>query len=73
MNKIIIVNRENEEEVYYERMFEEGTEASKYFNLLKIDYANRKDEFYDKDKEVKYSDIKVVLDLDGETSYFTIG
>lgn len=75
MFDIKIVNRNNEDEVLNTRNFgQDSVGAEKYFNLLKTDYATRKDEYYDKDKEIKYSDIKVnLLQDDKIINYFMVG
>lgn len=47
--------------------------AQKYFNLLKQDALMHKNDYYDIDEEIKYSDIKYELLKDEEViEYFTI-
>lgn len=47
--------------------------AQKYFNLLKQDALMHKNDYYDIDEEIKYSDIKYELLKDEEIiEYFTI-
>lgn len=47
--------------------------AEKYFNLLKQDALMHKNDYYDIDEEIKYSDIKYVLSKDDEEiEIFTI-
>ena len=75
MFSIKIVNRNKSGEVLNIREFgEDSASAEKYFNLLKADYATRKDEYFDKDKEIKYSDIRVnLLENDEIINYFMVG
>lgn len=48
--------------------------AQKYFNLLKQDALMHRNDYYDIDEEIKYSDIKYSLLKDNEEiEYFTIG
>ncbi len=47
--------------------------AQKYFNLLKQDALMHKNDYYDIDEEIKYSDIRYELLKDEEViEYFTI-
>ena len=47
--------------------------AEKYFNLLKQDALMHKNDYYDIDEEIKYSDIKYILSKDDEEiEIFTI-
>lgn len=47
--------------------------AQKYFNLLKQDALMHKNDYYDIDEEIKYSDVKYELLKDEEViEYFTI-
>lgn len=56
------------------RNFKKNEEkAQKYFNLLKQDALMHKNDYYDIDEEIKYSDIKYELLKDEEViEYFTI-
>lgn len=73
MYKVTITDiRDNE--VLVSRNFKDNEEkALKYFNLLKQDAVVRKNDYYDIDEEIKFTDIKFsLLKDDEETDYFTV-
>lgn len=73
MFKVTIIDK-RDDEVLTSRNFKNNQEkAEKYFNLLKQDALMHRNDYYDIDEEIKYSDIKYVLfKNDEEIEIFTI-
>lgn len=73
MYKVEMIDK-RDDSVISSRGFKNNEEkAEKYFNLLKQDALMHKNDYYDVDEEIKYSDIKYVLLKDEEEiEIFTI-
>ena len=73
MFKVIITDK-IDETILVSRNFKNNEDkAFKYFNLLKQDAMLRRNDYYDIDEEIKFSDIKLSLYKDDEElEYFTI-
>ncbi|MBQ2870810.1 hypothetical protein IJE86_03800 [bacterium] len=73
MFKVIITDK-RDETILVSRNFKNNEDkAFKYFNLLKQDAMLRRNDYYDIDEEIKFSDIKLSLYKDDEElEYFTI-
>ena len=74
MYSVKLFNKKNDELIEERKYNEDSNRAEEYFNLLKTDFINHKTDYYDIEKDIKYSDIKVSLFKDDdEINYFTIG
>lgn len=73
MYKVEMIDK-RDDSIISSRGFKNNEEkAEKYFNLLKQDALMHKNDYYDVDEEIKYSDIKYVLLKDEEEiEIFTI-
>ena len=73
MFKVIITDK-RDETILVSRNFKNNEDkAFKYFNLLKQDAMLSRNDYYDIDEEIKFSDIKLSLYKDDEElEYFTI-
>lgn len=74
MFTVKIINKKDDEVIYLRNFKSLEEKAEKYFNLLKQDAVAHRNDYYDIDEELKYSDLKYIYSKDDEEiSYFTIG
>ena len=73
MYYVKMVDKRDDSQISSRNFKSNEEKAQKYFNLLKQDALMHKNDYYDIDEEIKYSDIKYELLKDEEiTEYFTI-
>lgn len=75
MYKIKIVDRTTENDILFEKDFyKDEIKAINSYEAFKNNAVAHKNDFYDEDKNYKYTDIKLLLEKNGTViSYFTIG
>jgi hypothetical protein len=73
MNYVKMIDKRDDTQISSRNFKKNEEKAQKYFNLLKQDALMHKNDYYDIDEEIKYSDIAYyLLKDDEEIEYFTI-
>lgn len=73
MYYVKMIDKRDDTQISSRNLKNNEEKAQKYFNLLKQDALMHKNDYYDIDEEIKYSDIKYELLKDEEViEYFTI-